>query len=97
MVVLDGHESHRLAKFETFCKYNNVITINLPAHSSHLTQRLNVRCLSALMEVYDQQIEYFVKLHINHITKVKFFLAFEAAHYAAMTKSNVKGGLEVQV
>jgi hypothetical protein len=30
--------------------------------------------------------------HINHITKVEFFLAFKAAHFVAMTESNSKGG-----
>jgi hypothetical protein len=92
MVVLDGHESHLSAEFETFCKNNNIITISLPAHSSHLTQPLDVGCFSALKKAYGRQIEHFVKSHITHITKVEFFLAFKAAHYAAITESNVKGG-----
>jgi hypothetical protein len=92
MLVLDGHESHQSAEFETFCKTNNIVTISLPAHSSHLTQPLDVGCFSALKKAYGRQIEHFIKLHINHITKVEFFLAFKAAHYAAITKSNVKGG-----
>ena len=92
MLVLNGHKSHQLAEFETFCKNNNIVTISLPAHSSHLTQLLDVRCFSALKKAYSRQIEHFIKLHINHITKVEFFLAFKAAYYAAITESNVKGG-----
>jgi hypothetical protein len=38
MLVLDGHESHVSAEFEEYCKENNIITICLPPHSSHLTQ-----------------------------------------------------------
>jgi len=35
--------------------------------------------------------EHFIKAHINHITKVEFFLAFKAAHFASMTESNNRG------
>jgi hypothetical protein len=92
MIVLDGHESHQSAEFEAFCKENNIITISLPPHSSHLTQPLDVGCFSALKKAYSREIEHFVRAHINHITKVEFFLAFKAAHFAAMTESNNKGG-----
>jgi hypothetical protein len=92
MIVLDGHESHLSAEFEAFCKVNNIITIGLPAHSSHITQPLDVGCYSALKSAYGRQIEHFIRAHINHITKVEFFLAFKAAHFAAMTERNNKGG-----
>jgi hypothetical protein len=45
-----------------------------------------------LKKAYGREIEHFVRAHINHITKVEFFLAFKAAHFAAMTESNNKGG-----
>jgi hypothetical protein len=45
-----------------------------------------------LKKAYGRQIEHFVRAHINHITKVELFLAFQAAHSAAMTESNNKGG-----
>ena len=82
MIVLDGHESHQSAEFEAFCKENNIITISLPTHSSHLTQPLDVGCFSALKKAYGRQIEHFVRAHINYITKVEFFLAFKAAYFA---------------
>ena len=92
LIVLDAHESHLSAKFEAFCKQNNIATISLPAHSSHITQPLDVGCFSVLKTAYGRQIEHFVRAHINHITKVEFFLAFKAAHFAAMTESNNRGG-----
>jgi hypothetical protein len=45
MLVLDGHEGHESAAFQEYCKSNNNITLRLPAHSSHITQLLDVRCL----------------------------------------------------
>ena len=35
-------------------------------------------------------VEYMA--HINHITKVEFFLALKAAYFSAMTESNNRGG-----
>jgi hypothetical protein len=37
MIVLDGHESHLSAEFEKYCQEKNIITLCLPAHSSHIT------------------------------------------------------------
>jgi hypothetical protein len=92
MIVLDGHRSHLSVQFEEFCKEKNIITLCLPAHSSHLTQPLDVGCFSVLKRLYSRQLEAFIKAHINHITKTEFFIAFKAAHLATMTPSNIQGG-----
>jgi hypothetical protein len=57
IVVLDGHESHLSAQFEEFCKDNSIITLCLPAHSSHLTQPLDVGCFSVLKRLYGRELE----------------------------------------
>jgi len=92
MIVLDGHESHLSAIFEQYCQENNIITICLPAHSSHLTQPLDVGCYSVLKRMYGREIEVFVKAAITHITKLEFFIAFKAAHDKAITPGNIQGG-----
>ena len=92
MLVLDGHESHESAEFQEYCKAHNIITLGLPPHSSHLTQPLDVGCFSVLKRAYGRQIEMFIKTHINHITKVEFFLAFTAAYKESMTTENCQAG-----
>jgi hypothetical protein len=92
MLVLDGHESHESAGFQEYCKANNIITLGLPPHSSHLTQPLDVGCFSVLKSMYGRQIETFIKAHINHITKVEFFLAFHTAYRQSITTQNAKAG-----
>lgn len=92
MLIVDGHESHLSAEFETYCKDHKIITLCLPAHSSHITQPLDVGCFSPLKRAYGQEINAFIKAHINHITKVEFLIAFKAAYNATMTENNVKGG-----
>src|SRR6187402_340165 len=92
ILVLDGHESYESAEFQEYCKAHNIITLGLPPHSSHLTQPLDVRCFSVLKRVYGRQIETFIKAHINHITKVEFFLAFAAAYKESITAQNAQAG-----
>lgn len=88
ILVLDGHKSHESAEFQEYCKAHNIITLGLPLHSSHLTQPLDVGCFSVLKRAYGRQIEMFIKAHINHITKVEFFLSFTAAYKESMTAEN---------
>ena len=92
ILVLDGHESHESAAFEHYCKSHNIITLGLPPHSSHLTQPLDIGYFSVLKRTYGHQIEDFIKAHINHITKVEFFIAFKAAYLQSMTIQNAKAG-----
>jgi hypothetical protein len=92
MLVLDGHESHESAAFQEYCKSHNIITLGLPAHSSHITQPLDVGCFSVLKRMYGRQIEGFMKAHINHITKVEFFMAFKQAYQQSITVANGQAG-----
>jgi len=57
-----------------------------------LTQPLDVGCFSVLKRRYSHQIEDFIKAHINHITKVEFFIAFKAAYLESITPQNAKAG-----
>ena len=92
MLVLDGHKSHESAEFQEYCKANNIITLGLPPHSSHLTQPLDVGCFSPLKKAYSREIELYIKAHINHITKVEFLIAFKAAFVKSITKQNADAG-----
>ena len=45
-----------------------------------------------LKRAYGRQIESFIEAHINHITKVEFFLAFSTAYKQSMTVANAQAG-----
>jgi DDE superfamily endonuclease len=94
LLILDGHESHHSTAFELYCKANNVITLCMPAHSSHLLQPLDVGCFGPLKKAYGKQIEDLIRNNITHVTKEDFFSAFYAAHKAAMTEENIKAGFQ---
>jgi hypothetical protein len=92
MLILDGHESHESAAFQEYCKAHNIITLGLPSHLSHLTQPLDIGYFSVLKRSYGRQIKDFIRAHINHITKVEFFIAFKAAYEQSLTVENGQAG-----
>jgi len=46
LLILDGHESHHSTNFKLFCKENDIITLCMPPHSSHILQPLNLVALA---------------------------------------------------
>src|SRR6478752_2452280 len=92
LLILDGHESHRLADFQLYCEENNIITLCMPPHLSHLLQPLDVGCFGPLKKAYGREIERLIKRSVTHVSKTEFFPAFYAAFQKTMTKSNIKGG-----
>ena len=80
LLIIDGHESHNSLEFQVICKENKIYTLYMPPHSLYLLQPLNVGCFSPLKRAYGNQIGSLIRNHINHITKLKFLLAFRAAY-----------------
>ena len=89
LLVLDGHESHHSLEFQELCKENNIYTLCMPPHSSHLLQPLDVGCFSPLKRAYSREIEALIRHHINHITKLEFLPAFKAAFNQSFTSANI--------
>ncbi|OHW97262.1 transposase [Colletotrichum incanum] len=92
LLILDGHESHHSVDFELHCKEHKIVTLCMPAHSSHKLQPLDVGCFSPLKRAYGKEIEGLMRVHITHIAKEDFLPAFYKAYNAAMTKSNIQAG-----
>ena len=91
-MILDGYESYYSTEFELYCQQNNIITLCMPPHSSHLLQPLDVGCFGPLKKAYGRQIEDLMRMHINHISKLEFLCAFREAFFASMTEKNIQGG-----
>ena len=90
LLILDGHGSHHSADFEMYCEENNIITLCMPPHSSHLLQPLDVGCFGMLKKAYGREIEHLIRCSITHVSKTEFFPAFHNAFQATMTKRNIK-------
>ena len=94
MLIIDNHENHTSAEFDEYCKVNTIITVSIPAHLSHLLQPLDVGLYSFLKPAYGYQINFFIRVSINHITKAEFFIVYLTAHNAVFTEKNIKTGFK---
>jgi hypothetical protein len=92
LLILDGHESYHSTEFELHCQQNNIITLYMPPHSSHLLQPLDVSCFRPLKRAYGRQVEDLMRMHINHVSKLEFLYAFREAFFASITERNIQGG-----
>ena len=86
LLILDGHESYLSAQFQHYCTEQKIIILRMPPHSSHILQTLDVSCFAPLKLLYGRQIKIFVRNRLNHITKIKFLLAFKEAFTATFTE-----------
>jgi hypothetical protein len=92
LLIFDGHGSHSTSEFRDFCLQNCILTLCMPAHTSHILQPLDISCFGPLKKAYDSQIENKMRLGINHITKEEFLPAFFAAHQQTTTTGNITSG-----
>jgi hypothetical protein len=92
LLVLDGHDSHHTAEFEEFCRDHSIVTLCMPAHSSHILQPLDVGCFSPLKTAYGRQVEGLMRLGVNHISKEEFLFAYIEAHKRSFTTKNIQAG-----
>ena len=89
LLILDGYESHYSTEFELYCQQNNIITLCMPLHSSHLLQPLDVSCFRPLKQAYGRQVEDLMRMHINYVSKLEFLCGFYKAFFASITKGNI--------
>jgi hypothetical protein len=89
LLILDGHESHHSLEFQELCKDNDIYTLCMPPHSSHLLQPLDVGCFSPLKRAYSREVESLIRDRINHVTKLEFLPAIKAAFDRSFTSNNI--------
>ena len=95
MLIIDNHNNYIFIKFNEYCKFNNIIIINMFAYSFHLLQLLNVGLYLFLKFAYNCQINLFIYIFINHIIKIEFFIIYLITHNAIFKKKNIKKNPEV--
>jgi len=72
LLILDRHLSYLTPEFDKICEENNIISLCIPAHTSHLLQPLDIGCFSVLKRVYRALIMEEMRLSINSIDKDNF-------------------------
>ncbi|KAM4067167.1 DDE superfamily endonuclease [Hirsutella rhossiliensis] len=78
LLILDGHGSHVTPEFDKYCTANSIVVLQMPAHSSHLLQPLDVGCFSPLKTIYGRKQD-FLPMYLD-------------ARRQALSPSNIRSG-----
>jgi hypothetical protein len=92
LLILDGHGSHSTPEFDQYCIDNKIITLCMPAHSSHLLQPLDVACFSPLKRAYSRLIQELARQGIFHLDKTDFLANYQKVRPAIHFESNILSG-----
>jgi len=57
LLVMNGHGSHCTCQFEEIARQNYIVPFWLPAHSSHITQPLDVGVFSSVKQRYRRGVQ----------------------------------------
>ena len=93
LLILDGHESHLNHDFKDYCLEIKILTLCMPAHSSHILQPLDVVCFSPLNLKPGEQVRGLAHC-VFHINKECILPAFKHVFSAVFTEENCRKAFE---
>jgi hypothetical protein len=94
LLVLDGHGSHATPEFDQYCTENKIITLCMPAHTSHLLQPLDVSCFSPLKRAYGHEIQELARQGVYHVDKVDFLTIYIRIRPTVFTQQNIRASFQ---
>jgi hypothetical protein len=92
LLILDGHGSHSTPEFDQYCTDNQIITLCMPPHSSHLLQPLDVACFSPLKAAYSRLISNLVRQGQFHLDKTDFLGNYQKVRPSIHSELNILAG-----
>ena len=95
IIVLDGHASHLTLEVIKFAMDNNLVIFQLPSHSSHLTQPLDVCAFGIFKRRSTEVLQHWAKTHGNKVpVKADMNEIIRKSWSQAFTPSNVVASFE---
>jgi hypothetical protein len=91
LLLLDGHESHCNYPFIDIAWRYRILIFVLPAHSSHLTQPLDVGLFSPLQHYYVKLLDEWFQGGYPSISREDFIPLLKRAKAQTYTLQNIQG------
>ena len=79
----------------TYCFEHKIYLFQLPAHTSLITQPLDVRCFAPLKTYYQDRGQKLCREGSLGVTKAAFIDLYYNTRVKAMTKANIEAGWSV--
>ena len=98
VILLDGHASHLTLEVIRFAMDNNLVLFQLPSHSSHITQPLDVCAFGIFKRRSTEVLQGWARTHGNKVpVKSDMNEVIRQSWSQAFTPSNVMASFQVQV
>ena len=89
LLIMDGYGLHLTFEFFTFAQEYKIELFRLPAHFTHFTQPLDVRCFQPYKHHHAEAIDEVVRAGGVDFDKVDFLAIFQHMRNQTFTKSTV--------
>ena len=80
MLIFDGHGSHLTQEFLDYCWLHHIRPFQLPPHTTHLLQPLDVGVFQSLKHNFKKEVRREVFQGAREISRVDFFAFFQRFH-----------------
>ncbi|CAG8783178.1 12753_t:CDS:2 [Cetraspora pellucida] len=88
LLILDGHKSHVNYTCINFCYENNILLYNLPPHTTHILQPVELP-FAQLKKIYDSECDKFFTNSDKLVTKYIFAKLFGQAYIKTYTPTAI--------
>jgi len=89
---LNGYNNYYSYKFKCYYKKNNIVIFYISFYSFYLFQLFDIGCFNILKQLYNKEVENFIRFYINYIIKLNFFIYFYIAFFVIFDEENIRVG-----
>jgi hypothetical protein len=89
---MDGHSSHATPQFQEYYRTHRIISLYMPAHTSHLLQPLDVGCFSPLKTAYRHKVIELARQGVFYVDKDEFLSIYPRMRRSVLTEQNIQSG-----
>ena len=90
MLILDGYDSHLTYQFVRYCELHKVILLQLPAHSTHFLQPLDVVIFQQWKHWHTEAIDLHIRKGIGDFNRQTFLANLESIRQLTLKSGNIK-------
>lgn len=92
LLILDGHSSHATPQFDRYCTEHKIVTLCMPAYTSHFLQPLDVSCFLPLKAAYGHEVAELARQGVFHIDKEEFLSIYSRVRRTVFTEQTIQSG-----
>jgi hypothetical protein len=94
IIIMNEHHSHLTPEFLEACTQRHIILFYLPAHTTHLTQPLDVSVFSPLKHWFHREVEAYLRNGETRVPKAEFMQIYTQTRPQALTIKNIQLGFK---